>query len=130
MCRNFEKFSRKPYRGFEFLSLRHAVWTAEKFPNIASKNARNGRNSAIFTPKPDQRKRPVRQSGATLEAFSLHTRNSVRFRRGAGANAMRSQSDHVAKPAGFLGTPPDFCVSGKSFSGSLPASRPLGGKQI
>ena len=93
MCRNFEEFSRKPYRGFESLSLRHAVCTAEKFPSVRRKISRDCPYSAILIPKPDQRKRPVRHIGATLEAFSLHIRNSVRFRRGAGANAMRSRID-------------------------------------
>src|SRR5207248_11784541 len=96
-CRNFEEVSRKPYRGFESLSLRHAVWAVEKFLNVASRNARNGRNSAIHTLKPDQRKRPANPSMVGSDHFSLDSRNAVRFRRGAVANAVRSQTDHVAK---------------------------------
>src|SRR5437764_14306918 len=46
----------KPYRGFEPLSLRHAVCSAEKFLDIAEKCATNRCNSALFIHKPDQRK--------------------------------------------------------------------------
>src|SRR5437016_12675887 len=40
-------------RGFEFLSLRHTVRVAEKLGCIPAKIARNRRNSAIPSPKPD-----------------------------------------------------------------------------
>jgi hypothetical protein len=85
------------YRGFESHSLRHTVWTAEKFLDIAPKIARNRRDSVIHTFKPDQRNRRAKCNKAALQHFSLEARNSVRFLRGPQANARRSQIDYSAK---------------------------------
>ena len=41
--------------------------------------------------KPYRRKRPAKRSSKRLRPFSLEGTNPVRFRRGVGANAMRSQ---------------------------------------
>src|SRR6266853_6854748 len=90
MSRKFKDFYRKPYRGFESLPLRQPVWTAEKLPNIASKNARNCGHSAIHTLKPDQRNRIAKRSRSGSDPFSLDSRNAVRFDEDHG----RTQCDH------------------------------------
>jgi hypothetical protein len=43
------------YRQFESISLRHAVWIAEKTLSISIENRKNCRNSALFGLKPDRR---------------------------------------------------------------------------
>jgi hypothetical protein len=49
----------KGYRGFESLSLRHAVWVAEKLGYVDLKIAENSRNSSDVALKPDWRKCPA-----------------------------------------------------------------------
>ena len=49
--------------------LRQPVWTVEKFPNIASKNAGNCGHSAIHTLKPDQRNRIAKRSRSGSDPF-------------------------------------------------------------
>jgi hypothetical protein len=95
--RNVEASVSKGYREFESTPLRHTVWTAEKFLDIAPKIARNRRDSVIHTFKPDQRNRRAKCNEAALQHFSLEARNSVRFLRGPQANARRSQIDDSAK---------------------------------
>ena len=88
---------RKLYREFESLSLRHAVWDAEKLGGILLEIARNRRNSAILPLKPDQRKCPAGRYSQVLPPFSLEGAWAVRFQRLHKANAMRSQTDDPAK---------------------------------
>jgi hypothetical protein len=87
----------KLYRGFESTSLRHSVWVAEKPGCIPRKTARKRRNFAIPGPKPDWRGVLLNSHRRTLGAFSLEGRNAVRFRRVRLANAMRSQTRHLAR---------------------------------
>lgn len=97
-------------RKFEPRCSRHTVCDAEKSCWIAPRIVTNRRNSAIFSPNPDQRSRPVRRSQVNLNAFSQHSRNSVRFQRGAGANAMRSQTDQFGETGLTFGEPSEFHV--------------------
>jgi hypothetical protein len=57
--------------GFESHSFRHTVWVAEKLRCIPAKIARNRRNSAIPSLKPDRRKCPAERHRQAMERFSL-----------------------------------------------------------
>ena len=96
-ARTGPKWFYKLYREFEFLSLRHAVWVAEKSGCSVRKIARNRRNSSTFALKLDQRKCRFRLCIVLLRPFSLQGRCAVRFQRLPSANAKRSRTDDVAK---------------------------------
>jgi hypothetical protein len=70
---------RKPYRQFESLSLRHAVWVAEKVGCTPWKTAGNRRDSATLALNPAQRKCPVERLSKALPPFSLEGIRAVRF---------------------------------------------------
>ena len=83
--------------GFESLSLRHAVLDAEKLGCIPPKIAGKRRNSATLALKPDQRICPAVRLSQTLPPFSLEATHAVRFQRIQSANAIRSETDGLAK---------------------------------
>src|ERR1017187_7264553 len=85
----------KGYRGFEFLSLRHAVCTAEKTACNSCEIARLGRNCANLSRKADRRKCPAQSCRQAFAPFSLGGIRAVRFQGLYQANALRSQTDDV-----------------------------------
>jgi hypothetical protein len=87
----------KPYRGFEFLSLRHTVWDAEKPGSNPRKIARNGRNFANLAIKPDRRNARRYPAGKRNGPYSLKGTLAVRFQQLGRANTRRSQTDDAAK---------------------------------
>src|SRR6266478_7707196 len=62
-------------------ALRHTVWVAEKLGCIPANIARNRRNSAIPSPKPDRRKCPAERHTQAVELFSLEGLCTVPFPR-------------------------------------------------
>src|ERR1039458_1675754 len=86
----------KGYRGFESLSLRHAVCTAEKTARNSCEIARIGRNCANLSRKADRRKCPAQSCRQAFAPFSLGGIRAVRFQGLHQANALRSQTDDVA----------------------------------
>ena len=62
-------------------ALRHTVWVAEKLGCIPANIARNRRNSAIPSPKPDRRKCPAERHTQAMELFSLEGLCAVPFPR-------------------------------------------------
>src|ERR1700675_567729 len=77
--------------------LRHTVWIAEKSGCLVPKIAGNRRNSLTFARKLDRRKCRSQFRRRAFAPFSLKIGRAVRFRRLHWANAMRSQTDDVAK---------------------------------
>src|ERR1039457_1271714 len=82
----------KGYRGFESLSLRHAVCTAEKTACNSCEIARLGRNCANLSRKADRRKCPAQSCRQAFAPFSLGGIRAVRFQGLYQANALRSQT--------------------------------------
>src|ERR1039458_6977852 len=68
----------KGYRGFESLSLRHAVCTAEKTACNSCEIARLGRNCANLSRKADRRKYPAQSCRQAFAPFSLGGIRAVR----------------------------------------------------
>ena len=69
----------KPYREFESLSLRHAVWVAEKLGYVDLKIAEIARNSCDVALKTDWRKCPPFIARQAFAPFSLEGTLAVRF---------------------------------------------------
>jgi hypothetical protein len=82
--------ARKLYREFESLSLRHAVWDAEKIGCIPLKIAGNRRNSATLNSKPDRRKCPAARQSRALWPFSLGAHGQSAFN----DSTRRTEHDH------------------------------------
>jgi hypothetical protein len=86
------------YRGSNpSLSLRHAVWTAEKRGSIPLEIARNRRNLAYLAIKLDWRECTALLASQALRHFSLEGKLAVRFQTLREANATRSQTGDLAK---------------------------------
>jgi hypothetical protein len=70
--------------------LRHPVCVAEKLGCTLVRIARNRRNSAHLSVKPDRRKTHAKLRRQAMERFSLESARAVRFRRVHRAKARRS----------------------------------------
>ena len=73
------------------------TWSAEKSSWISLKIAENGRNTATLALKIDWGKYPAELRRQALQPFSLEGARAVRLQQHLPANAMRSQTDDMAK---------------------------------